>query len=67
MVLSMSTDPSPWAAPESIWQQEPDETTDEMLERAEQERQEEDAAVCWDRIVWQRYAHRLRKDGGMTR
>ena len=63
----MSTDPSPWADEPNPWSEPLTETTEEMLLRAAQERQEEEMESFWNRFLWEKYRHRLTKEGTLLR
>ena len=61
-------DPSPWAEEDPPWGTgDIDETTEENIERAEQEAAEEERQEYQNRYLWKRYAGRLKRDGGLTR
>ena len=63
----MSDYASPWAEPTNNWNDEPEETTEQMLEDAERDRRDEDAAAHWSHILWNKYANRMKADGGLIR
>lgn len=66
---SLSGYSSPWGEQEerNNWSDEPEESTAQMLEAFEKEKKDEDTADYWNRVLWRRYASRMKAGGGMVR
>jgi hypothetical protein len=62
-----SDDPGPWAGDEDPWGDGPAETTEQQLEQALIDRIENEREVVTNQYLWERYAHRLTKDGSLIR
>ena len=60
---------SPWGEQQerNNWSDEPEETTEQMQETFAREKKDEEAAEYWNRVLWRRYAARMKADGGMRR
>ena len=69
MGRSLSDYASPWGAQEESnnWSDEPEESTAQMLETFEKDKKDEETADYWNKVLWRRYASRMKASGGMVR